>query len=68
MGSYYEIHIPHCYVWMTKDIPNRVDRVAQFNRYVKGYLAKVHPDMQLVKISKMIAICEKREDERGRVD
>ena len=54
----YLVNIPSCYVWMTQD---SADRAALFRRYVIGYLAVAHPDLQLVRISGMKAICARKE-------
>lgn len=56
----YEVAIPECYVWMTKDSK---DRAKLFKRYVIGYLAKTHPDLRLVKIKGLVAICERKRKE-----
>lgn len=53
----HEVIIPSCYVWMTKGSARRADL---FKQYVIGYLAKVYPDMELVRISGMIALCVKK--------
>lgn len=55
-----KVSIPYCYVWMTKDNP---DRAVLFRRYVLGYIAVIHPDFELVKIQGMTAICKKKEEE-----
>ncbi len=51
------IPIPYCYVWMVKPYDNRK---TMFKRYVQGYLKKSYPEMTLVKIEGMTAICERR--------
>jgi hypothetical protein len=56
----YRIDIPRCYVWMTRD---SVDRAALFRRYVIGYLKVTHPELQLVRISGMVAECRLKTDE-----
>ncbi len=53
----YKISIPSCYVWMTKGSSMRADL---FKRYVIGYLAKAYPEMDLVRISGMTALCIKK--------
>lgn len=55
----YKIPIPSCYVWMTQEHANRA---VVFKEYVKGYIAKSFPEMQLKRISGMTAICERRND------
>lgn len=53
----HEIHIPFPYLWLTAGMENRDQR---FRQYVRGYLNKSYPDMELVKIEGMTAICRKR--------
>lgn len=52
------VTIPDMYVWMTEGASNRG---MFFKSYVEGYLAKSYPELQLVKIEGMTAICERRE-------
>ncbi|MGR6115744.1 hypothetical protein ACTHHL_04020 [Aeribacillus composti] len=51
------VGIPDCYVWLTEGARNRP---SIFKRYVKGYLSKVHPELELVRIEGMKAICRKK--------
>lgn len=53
----YPIAIPNDYVWMSK--ANK-DRGQLFRHYVRGYLKRYHPELTLVNIQGMIAICERR--------
>ena len=53
----HEILIPECYVWMTAGSSSRVEL---FKSYVRGYLAKSHAGMELVKIKGMVAVCVKK--------
>ncbi|WP_157911711.1 hypothetical protein [Alteribacter populi] len=52
-----KIILPHHYVWMT-DGAN--DRPRLFRKYIERYLAKSNPELKLIKIEGMTAICEKR--------
>ncbi|WP_078430459.1 DUF6906 family protein [Alkalihalobacterium alkalinitrilicum] len=52
----YKIPIPQCYIWMSEGYSNRG---ILFKRYVEGYIAKSFPDMRLIRISGMTAICER---------
>ncbi len=54
----YKIPIPQFYIWLTQGYSKRGQ---MFRSYVKGYLAKSYPDLKLVKIKGMIAICERCE-------
>lgn len=53
----YEIPIPHCYLFITEGMSNRKER---FYKYVKGYLKQSYPDLELVDIKGMTAICKRR--------
>lgn len=53
-----KVTIPDIYVWMTEGASNRG---ALFKSYVECYIAKSRPDLRLVKIEGMTAICEGRE-------
>lgn len=55
----YEVAIPHCYVWMTAGSNNRK---ALFIKYVEGYISSSFPDLRLVRIQGMKAICERKID------
>lgn len=65
----YKIQIPVVYVNLTK---GSKDRVRLFKKYVLGYLKKTYPEMELIKIEGMYAVCESRtrlataETEEGR--
>lgn len=52
----FKVTIPHCYVWMTAGANNRG---VLFKKYVEDYLKKTDPDLKLIKIEGMIAICER---------
>ncbi|WP_255301528.1 hypothetical protein [Bacillus sp. AFS040349] len=54
-----EVTIPHCYLWMTEYIRDRDKRAELFNEYVKGYVQLHDPDLKLIRIEKMKAICER---------
>ncbi len=54
----YKIPIPNCYLGLTAGYPNRSKL---FKKYVEGYLAKSFPEMRLIRISGMTAICERCE-------
>ncbi|WP_035346719.1 DUF6906 family protein [Halalkalibacter hemicellulosilyticus] len=54
----HKIPIPHDYKWMTEGYENRA---ALFKKYVLGYLAKSHPELTLIRIEGMTAICERKE-------
>jgi len=51
------VDIPDCYVWMTEGARNRP---SLFKRYVIGYLKITHPELELIKIDGMKAVCKKR--------
>lgn len=51
------VPIPYCYVWLTKGYH---DRKKLFRQYVQGYIKKNEPDLQLVRIEGMEAICTKK--------
>ncbi|WP_170292787.1 hypothetical protein [Metabacillus idriensis] len=53
----YEVPIPYCYLWMTEGVMNRVE---VFKGYVIGYLKSSEPDMELIRIEGMKAICKKK--------
>ncbi|SFM44376.1 hypothetical protein SAMN04488054_15121 [Salibacterium qingdaonense] len=53
----YRIPIPGSYVGLTKDCE---DRGRLFKQYVQGYINKTYPEMKLLKIEGMTAICEKK--------
>jgi hypothetical protein len=55
-----KIDIPPVYMHITKDIQDRERRGNLFKRYVIGYLAVSYPELRLIKIEGMKAICEKR--------
>ena len=55
----YRLLIPYCYVWMSEHSKNRKEL---FKRYVQGYIKNYHPEVVLVKIEGMTAICERRAD------
>jgi len=59
MDMEYRVGIPDCYVWMTEGRRNRGEL---FKRYVIGYVARYHHDMELVKIQGTVAICQKRKE------
>ena len=54
-----KISIPHCYIWMTKDVQQ--DRKKLYERYVDGYIRNTHPGWCLQKVVNRgtKAICEK---------
>lgn len=54
----YKIPIPDCYIWMTEGYENR-GRL--FKKYVHYYIKKSYPEIELVKIQGMTAICERKE-------
>ncbi|TES56165.1 hypothetical protein E2L07_05620 [Halalkalibacterium halodurans] len=60
--GFYHVEIPKLYLWMVDEVEDRSKKELLFKRYVKGYLAKSHPEMQLVRISQMTAVCTKREE------
>ena len=53
----YQIPIPVVYVSLTK---GSKDRGRLFKKYVLGYLKRTYPEMRLIKIEGMTAICERR--------
>ena len=55
MSLLHEISIPECYLWMTEGADNRKQL---FTRYVGGYIEKNYPDLKLISIKGMTAICE----------
>ncbi|PRS09021.1 hypothetical protein C6X95_18500 [Bacillus pumilus] len=50
------VPIPFCYVWMTEGAPNRSEL---FRNYVEGYIKRTEPNLQLVRIDGMTALCER---------
>jgi len=52
-----KIDIPPVYLTLTGDSK---DRGKLFKKYVVGYLAVSFPELQLIKIEGMKAICERR--------
>lgn len=46
------ITIPHCYKWMAKG------NKKLYLQYVKGYVARSHPDLQPVRIEGHKVICK----------
>jgi len=53
----YRIPIPVVYVDLTK---GSKDRGRLFKKYVHNYLKRTYPEMRLIKIEGMTAICERR--------
>ncbi|MGG3665191.1 hypothetical protein [Bacillus gobiensis] len=51
------VQIPYCYVWLTEGYQ---DRKKLFRQYVQGYIKKNEPDLQLVRIEGLTAICKKK--------
>ena len=51
------VSIPDCYVWLTEGARNRP---SLFKRYVIGYLKITHPELELVRIEGMKAVCRKK--------
>ncbi|AVO22609.1 hypothetical protein ACTHHL_12095 [Aeribacillus composti] len=51
------VDIPDCYVWLTEGARNRP---SLFKRYVIGYLKITHPELELIKIDGMKAVCKKK--------
>ncbi|SMF33550.1 hypothetical protein SAMN06296056_102808 [Priestia filamentosa] len=49
----YEVSFPSCYKWMSSD-------AEQYEQYIKAFLAKYHPNLELVSITKHHAICIKK--------
>jgi hypothetical protein len=58
----FEINIPDAYLWMTEGSKNRKQ---QFIKYVTRYIKKSYPELELVEIRGMRAICKKRGIENG---
>lgn len=56
-----EVIIPHCYIWMTEHIRDRNKRTELFNKYVEGYVKLHNPDLKIVRIEQMKAICERKD-------
>jgi hypothetical protein len=46
---------------MVEDIQDRHKKGRTFKRYVSSYLTIAHPDMKLIKIDGMKAVCKKKE-------
>ncbi|MED4172347.1 hypothetical protein P4631_07780 [Halalkalibacterium halodurans] len=61
MSRTYRVAIPDIYLWMVEDIQDRHKKGRTFKRYVSSYLAIAHPDMKLIKIDGMKAVCKKKE-------
>lgn len=57
MSREIELTIPEHYVWMTEGYKNRTKL---FKQYVDGYIRNSYPNLTLVRIEKMKAICERR--------
>lgn len=55
----YKMQIPVVYVSLTK---GSKDRARLFKKYVLGYLKRTYPEMKLVKIDGMYAVCERRKE------
>lgn len=49
----YEISFPNCYKWMSSDRE-------QYEKYIEAFLAKYHPNLELVRITKHHAVCRKK--------
>ncbi|WP_278072074.1 hypothetical protein [Bacillus subtilis] len=52
-----KVSIPFCYKWLAEGAPNRAQL---FRAYVEGYLRTNEPDLRLVRISGMTALCERK--------
>ncbi|MDQ0299677.1 hypothetical protein J2S78_002097 [Salibacterium salarium] len=53
----YYVPIPGFYVGLTEGCE---DRGRLFKQYVQGYIKRTYPEMNLIKIEGMTAICERR--------
>lgn len=51
------VYIPDCYLWMTEGYHSRSKL---FKQYVEGYIRNYNPQLKLIKIDGMKAICERR--------
>ncbi|MEH7236780.1 hypothetical protein [Bacillus sp. JJ1562] len=52
-----EVTIPQCYVLMTEGMS---ERGLKFKAYVQGYIKASYPELELVKIDGMKAICKRK--------
>jgi len=52
-----KVAIPFCYKWMTEGASNRAEL---FRAYVEGYLRASEPNLYLVRISGMTALCKQK--------
>ncbi|GIN67644.1 hypothetical protein J41TS2_30650 [Bacillus sonorensis] len=52
-----KVTIPFCYKWLTEGAPNRAKL---FRTYVEGYLRTSEPNLYLVRISGMTALCNRK--------
>jgi hypothetical protein len=53
-----EVEIPHIYLELTKGYSTRG---TMFKKYVMSYIKRNYPELTLVKIEGMKAICERKE-------